>query len=73
MTIDELMNAFYFNLYRREITLITREQQKAAQKEAAEMIRQAGIAVTDKEADSIEVVDFGLGNLSKESVYGSGH
>jgi len=48
--------------------LITREQQKAAQKEAAEMIRQAGIAVTDKEADSIEVVDFGLSNLAREGV-----
>ena len=53
--------------------MITREQQKAAQKQAAEMIRQAGITITDKEADSIEVVDFGLGNLSKEPVYGSGH
>ena len=53
--------------------MITREQQKVAQKQAAEMIRQAGITITDKEADSIEVVDFGLVNLSKESVYESGH
>ena len=48
--------------------MITSEQQKAAQKQAAEMIRQAGITITDEEADSIEVVDFGLNNLEKEGV-----
>jgi len=48
--------------------LITVKQQKAAQKQAAEMIRQAGITITDEEADSIEVVDFGLNNLAKEGV-----
>ena len=48
--------------------MITREQQKAAQKQAARMIRQAGITITDEEADSIEVVDFGLSNLEREGV-----
>ena len=32
------------------------------------MIRQAGITITDEEADSIEVVDFGLSNLAREGV-----
>jgi D-lyxose ketol-isomerase len=32
------------------------------------MIRQAGIIITEEEADSIEVADFGLGNLEKEGV-----
>jgi D-lyxose ketol-isomerase len=48
--------------------MITREQQKAARTRAAEMIRQAGIAVTDAEADRIEVADFGLSQLEKEGV-----
>ena len=48
--------------------MITKEQQNAAQKKAAEMIRQAGIVITDEEADSIEVVDFGLSNIAKEGV-----
>ena len=48
--------------------MITKKQQKAAQKRAAEMIRQAGIAITNKEAGSIEVADFGLSNLEKEGV-----
>ena len=48
--------------------MITREQQKAAQKQAVNMIRQAGITITDEEADSIEVADFGLSNLEKEGI-----
>ena len=48
--------------------MITRQQQQAAQKQAAAMIRQAGITITDEEADSIEVVDFGLSRLAKEGV-----
>jgi D-lyxose ketol-isomerase len=48
--------------------VITRKQQKAAQKKAAEMIRQAGITISDTEADRIEVADFGLNNLDKEGV-----
>lgn len=48
--------------------MITEKKQKAAQKQAAEMIRNAGITITDEEAGSIEVVDFGLNNLEKEGV-----
>ena len=48
--------------------MITRQQLKAAQKQAAEMIRRAGVIITDQEADSIEVVDFGLSNLEREGV-----
>ena len=48
--------------------MITRQQQKAAQKQAAKMIRQAGITISDKEAESIEVVDFGLSHIEKEGV-----
>jgi D-lyxose ketol-isomerase len=48
--------------------MITREQQKTSQKRAAEMIQAAGIQITDEEAKSIEVVDFGLSNLEKEGV-----
>jgi D-lyxose ketol-isomerase len=32
------------------------------------MIRQAGISITDREADAIEVVDFGLSDLEREGV-----
>lgn len=48
--------------------MITKEQQKTAQKRAAEMIRQAGIKITEKEANSVGIVDFGLSNLEKEGV-----
>jgi D-lyxose ketol-isomerase len=48
--------------------LITGDQQKAAQKRAVEMICQAGIMISEEEADSIEVVDFGLSNLENEGV-----
>jgi D-lyxose ketol-isomerase len=48
--------------------LITSQQQKAARMQAANMIRQAGITITDEEAGSIEVVDFGLSNLEREGV-----
>ncbi len=48
--------------------MITKEQQRSAQKRAVEMIRKAGIQITDEEAKSIEVVDFGLNNLEKEGV-----
>ena len=50
--------------------MITKEQQKTAQKRAAEMIRQAGIKITEKEANSVGIVDFGLSNLEKEGVQG---
>lgn len=48
--------------------MITREQHEVAQKRAAEMIRQAGIKITDEEAGRIEVSDFGLSNPEKEGV-----
>jgi len=48
--------------------VITRKQKMAAQKKAAEMIRQAGITISDDEVGGIEAVDFGLSNLDKEGV-----
>ena len=48
--------------------MITKEQQKTAQTRAAEMIRQAGIKITEKEANSVGIVDFGLSNLEEEGV-----
>jgi len=48
--------------------MITREQQLAAQKKAAAMIRQAGITLSAREADSIEVADFGLSDLDRQGV-----
>jgi len=48
--------------------MITRKEQQTARQQAADMIRQAGIHITDKEADGIEIVDFGLGRLEKEGV-----
>lgn len=48
--------------------MITREQQRSAQKRAAEMIRAAGIKIVEEETSSIEVVDFGLNNLEREGV-----
>ena len=48
--------------------MITKSQKEKAQHRAAEMIRQAGITITDDEALKIEVADFGLSNLDKEGV-----
>ena len=48
--------------------MITRAEQTEAQRHAAKMIRRAGITITDAEANSIEVVDFGLSNLEREGV-----
>ena len=48
--------------------MITTTQHRDAQTRAAEMIRAAGIQITDEEAESIEVVDFGLSNLECEGV-----
>jgi D-lyxose ketol-isomerase len=48
--------------------MLTRQLQQLARRQAAEMIGRAGIHVTDKEAESIEVVDFGLSRLHKEGV-----
>jgi D-lyxose ketol-isomerase len=46
--------------------VITREEFSAAQKRAAEMIRQAGICITREEQNRIEVADYSLSHLEKE-------
>ena len=48
--------------------MITRQEQQDARRRAAELIRAAGIRITGKEADGIEVVDFGLSRLAQEGV-----
>ncbi len=48
--------------------MITKIEKQQAQKRAAEMMRTAGIQITDAEAETIEVVDFGLSQLEREGV-----
>jgi len=48
--------------------MITRKQQEQARRRAAEMIRAAGIHITDIEANRTEVVDFGLSRIEHEGV-----
>ena len=48
--------------------MITRDEQRAAQKRAAQMIEQSGIRITEEEENKIEVVDFGLSHLETEGV-----
>jgi D-lyxose ketol-isomerase len=48
--------------------MITRSRYRSAQKKAADMIRKAGLSITPAEAEQIEVVDFGLGDLETEGV-----
>jgi len=48
--------------------MITTQELLHARRQAADMIREAGIHISDKEADGIEVVDFGLSRLEKEGV-----
>lgn len=48
--------------------MITRAEQRKAREKAAEMIRKAGIGITDAETENIEVVDFGLSHLEIEGV-----
>jgi D-lyxose ketol-isomerase len=48
--------------------MIKKSEFESAQKRATDMIRRAGINITEEEARSIEVVDFGLSNLEKEGV-----
>lgn len=43
--------------------MLTRHEIDKAQARAADMLRKAGIAITPAEAGSIEVADFGLGDL----------
>jgi D-lyxose ketol-isomerase len=45
---------------------MTKTEYEAAKKKAAEMIRNAGIQLSEKETANIEVADFGLGNLKEE-------
>jgi D-lyxose ketol-isomerase len=53
---------------KRSSGMITRAEQRKAREKAAEMIRKAGIAISDAEAENIEVVDFGLSHLDIEGV-----
>lgn len=48
--------------------MITKSEQREAQQRAATMMREAGIQILDAEIDKIEVVDFGLSQLSVEGV-----
>jgi D-lyxose ketol-isomerase len=48
--------------------MLTRQLQQIARRQAGEMIGRAGIYVTNQEAESIEVVDFGLSRLHTEGV-----
>ncbi|OHB74266.1 MAG: hypothetical protein A2Z25_03175 [Planctomycetes bacterium RBG_16_55_9] len=46
--------------------MLTRAEYTSAQSRAVAMIRQAGIYITDEEAQKVEVADFGLGRLHEE-------
>lgn len=46
--------------------MLTRQEYLKAQAAAAEMIGKAGIRITRQEAETIEVIDFGLSNLRVE-------
>jgi len=48
--------------------MITKSQKTDAQQRAAQMMRSAGIQLSDSEIDKIEVVDFGLNRLEVEGV-----
>ncbi len=48
--------------------MITQKDYCEAQLLAAKMIRNAGIHITDKEVNAIEIVDFGLSHLAVEGV-----
>ncbi len=48
--------------------MITNSEQREAQQRAATMMREAGIQILDAEINKIEVVDFGLSQLSVEGV-----
>lgn len=43
--------------------MITEKQYREAQKKALEYFEKAGIVITEKEQENIEVADFGLGEL----------
>lgn len=46
--------------------MITSKELEEAQKRTAEMLKKAGIAITDKEVKKIAAADFGLSHLQKE-------
>jgi D-lyxose ketol-isomerase len=48
--------------------MITRREQQEARRRAAEMMRRAGVFLSEKESDAIEVVDFGLSRLASEGL-----
>jgi D-lyxose ketol-isomerase len=48
--------------------MMTREEAAAARSRAAEALFHAGIALTQEEEASIEVADFGLGQLEREGL-----
>lgn len=48
--------------------MITRTELKAARERAAEMLRQAGIVLNERELEQIEVADFGLNDLEREGL-----
>ena len=48
--------------------MITKNEYKEAQKEAASLINKSGIPITEDEVDKIEAVDFGLSNLRREGL-----
>ncbi len=45
--------------------MITRKQVEDAQARAAQMLQQAGMAITPEERQNIEVAEFGLGDLAQ--------
>ncbi len=48
--------------------MITRKEQREAQRRAAAEFRRIGFAISERECENIEVVDFGLGRLEIEGV-----
>lgn len=48
--------------------MITRSEFNKARKRAADMIREAGILITEREMQDIDVADFGLSQLGVEGV-----
>ncbi|MBN2089834.1 D-lyxose/D-mannose family sugar isomerase [candidate division KSB1 bacterium] len=48
--------------------MIHQDKFTKARKKAARMIRRAGIRISEKEANIIHVIDFGLGNLLQEGL-----
>ena len=48
-----------------EVTMITPQQVTFARQRAQDFLRNAGVALTESEQNSIEVADFGLGDLDR--------